>query len=90
MVDDQLALVAEQVGQRFLAVRAVEGIGLVDFHPRQFAALAAERIAGAGKRFFLGKVGLAGNEPFVAGNDLVRLHGLLLEHLARTERAMRG
>jgi hypothetical protein len=76
VIDDELALAAEQAGERFLAVRRVEQVILADFLPRQFAALLAQRIAG--KSLFLGQMRLARGDSFVMGNDLVRLHAILL------------
>ena len=82
VIDDQLALAAEQVGQGFLAARPVEHVSLVDFHPGQLAPLFAQRIARAAKSFFLGEVRLAGGEPFVLGDDAMRFHGSLLDATA--------
>ena len=78
VVDDQLAVFAEKLGQRFLAVRAIEHVILLDFLPGQLAALAAERVARARKCFFLREMRLAGNEPLVMGDDFMRLHVALL------------
>jgi hypothetical protein len=41
VIDDQLALAAEQIGQRLLAARSLEYVALVHALPGQFAALAA-------------------------------------------------
>src|SRR5262249_17796313 len=81
MIDDQLTLAAEQFGKRLLALRRIENVVLLHFLPGQFAALAAERIASVGKRFFLGQIGLARGDPFIVRNDLVRLHETILSSL---------
>jgi hypothetical protein len=78
VIDDQLALAAEQVGERRFAVRGVEHIFLFDFFPRQFAAFLAQRVARLCKRLFVGEVRLARGGPVVVRNDLVRLHDVLL------------
>jgi len=41
VIDDQLALAAEQIAERLFAVRGAEHIIFFDFLPRQFAALFA-------------------------------------------------
>jgi hypothetical protein len=74
VIDDQLALAAEQIGKRLFALRRIENVVLFNFLPWQFAAFAAERIAGAGKGLFLGEIGLARSDPFIVGNDFVRCH----------------
>ena len=53
VVGDQLAVVAKQVSQLQFAVRALEVVVLVDFHPRQGAAFSAEAIALFGEGFFV-------------------------------------
>src|SRR6516225_1534952 len=75
VIDDQLALAAEQLGKRLLALRRIENVVLFHSLAWQFAAFAAERIAGAGKGFFFGEMGLARSDPFIVGNDFVRFHG---------------
>jgi hypothetical protein len=65
MIDDQLALAAEQIGQGLLAVRRIEQIILLHLFPWQFAPFAGQRIAGAGERFFLGEVSLTRGDPFI-------------------------
>jgi hypothetical protein len=78
VIDDELALAAEQVGERLLAARSVENIILFDFFPRQLAALLAQRVAGACKGLFFGEMRLARRNPLVSRYDLVRLHPVLL------------
>src|SRR6516225_2013358 len=75
VIDDQLALAAEQFRERLLALRRTENVVLFHFLPWQFAAFAAERIAGAGKGLFFGEICLARSDPFIVGNDFVRFHG---------------
>ena len=41
VLDDELAAAVEQIGQRLLALRRVEQIGLVDLDPGQFASFGA-------------------------------------------------
>jgi hypothetical protein len=77
MLDDQLAAVFEQLGQRPLAVRRVEDVRLLDLDPRQVAAFGAEPVALPGQLLFLGEQRLARLGPFVARDDPVRLH---IEH----------
>jgi hypothetical protein len=74
VIDDQLALAAEQIGERLLAVRGVEHVVLVDLLPRQLAPFAAQRITRARERLFVGEMRLAGSKPFIVRDDLVRLH----------------
>lgn len=81
MLDQELAAAGEQVGQRLLAGGTVEHVALVDPDPGQLAALGGERVAGAQKFLLLGEQRLAGGGPFLAGNDLVGVHGLLLRQL---------
>jgi len=66
VVDDQLAASVEQIGECFCALRRVERIGLVDLHPRQFAAFAREFVARAHVGFLLGEERPAGREPFLS------------------------
>ena len=74
VVHDELAVVAEQVGERLLALGRVEHVGLLDLDPGQGAPLGADEVAHAGQRLLVLQMRLAGGEPFVAGYDLVDLH----------------
>jgi hypothetical protein len=47
VIDDELASARKQIRQRFLAVRPVEDIGLVDALPGQGAAMLTELITQA-------------------------------------------
>src|SRR5690606_12324954 len=64
VVDDQLAVAAEQLGERLAAVGAVELIGLVDPDPGQRTALGAELVALAGEGLFPQQVLAARAQPF--------------------------
>ncbi len=59
MIHDELALIAEQVGEGLAAVRAVKHIRLLDYHPWHVAAFGAERVAGVGEFLLLGEQRLA-------------------------------
>jgi hypothetical protein len=78
MLHHKLAAAFEQVGQRLLAIGAVEQIILVDLDPGQRPALLAQAVARAGIFLLAGHVGLAGLDPFFTRDDLVRLHDELL------------
>jgi hypothetical protein len=65
VIDDELALAAEQIGEGFLAARPVENIGLLDLYPRQLAPLFAERIALSGEFLFRGEQRLARLQPLL-------------------------
>src|SRR5262249_6988176 len=45
VIDDQLALIAEQLGEALLALARVEDIWLVHLDPRQSATLSAQPVA---------------------------------------------
>ena len=51
VIDDELALAAEQVREGRLAVLAVEHVSRLDLFPRQLAPLGAQRIARVGESF---------------------------------------
>jgi hypothetical protein len=78
MLHHQLAAACEQIGQRLLALRAVEHIGLVDLDPGQCAPLFAQPFAGAGVFLFMRQMRFAGFDPFFTRDDFVRLHDRLL------------
>src|SRR5262249_43799058 len=77
MIDDQLAASVEEVGERFLAVRPLEDVLLVDLDPGQFAPLGAHPVAHPGKLFLVGQVEFARLEPFFSRYDFVVLHRCL-------------
>src|SRR5947208_10627545 len=87
-MDDELAVAAEQLGERLLAARAVEGISLFDPDPRQRAALGADQIAHPGQRLFVLQVCLARGEPLLMGDDFRRLHGLAPSKSATRSQAL--
>jgi len=64
-VDDQLAAPLEQVEQGDRAVRALEGVLLLDGHPGHAAALGGERVTVAGVLLLLDEQGVARLLPFV-------------------------
>ncbi len=78
MLHHELAAAFEQIGQRHLARRPVEHIGRVDLDPGQRAPLLVEPVARFGEFLFAVEMGLARGDPFLARDDLVRLHGRLL------------
>ncbi len=78
MLDDELAMLAEQVGQGQRTFDPLEGIGLVDSYPRQ---LAREILAGFGECLLLLEKGLARLEPFLVRNDLTS-HAALLKKVS--------
>ena len=53
--NDQLAAAVEQIGQRFLSVRSVENIFLVDLNPGKFSPRGADRVPLPSKFFFSGQ-----------------------------------
>ena len=63
MLDDELAVVAEQVGEPLLALGRVEHVGLLDLHPRQFAPVCCDHVAHAGERLLVLQMPLARGEP---------------------------
>ena len=66
VLDDELAAPVEQVGERLLAVRAVEHVVLLDLDPGQRATFGAQLVAQAGEFLFLAQEFLACGKPFVA------------------------
>jgi hypothetical protein len=71
VIHDQLAAAVEQLGERLFAVRAVEGVLLVDFHPGQLASLARERITLTCERLLLCQMFAPRLQPLLARHDLV-------------------
>src|SRR3974390_1343635 len=72
MIDDKLALIAEQFPEHLAALRCVEGVGFIHFGPGRVARGGAERVAGLSEFLFTGKQPLARGKPF-----LPRDHGML-------------
>src|SRR6185312_11871053 len=71
VINQKLALAAEQAGERLASARAVEAVDFFNLDPGQLAALRAESVALPGEFLFLGEQRLARREPFVLGNDFV-------------------
>src|SRR5262249_43968737 len=69
VVDDQLAAAVEQVGERLLAVRALEDVLLLDRLPGQGLPLPGHLVAGARELLLLSKELLARLEPLVGADD---------------------
>ncbi len=55
VLDVELAAPAEEIGERHLARRAIENIGLLDFDPRECAAVLSKPVAEPRQFLFLGK-----------------------------------
>jgi hypothetical protein len=66
MMDDELIVPAEQVGERLFSLRRVEDISLLDFGPGKGAALGGDEIAQACQRLLVLEMRLARGKPFVA------------------------
>ena len=69
VIDHELAAAVEEVGERLLALRPLERIGLVDPDPGQLAPLGAQIIAQAREFLLLAQMLLARGKPFVARHD---------------------
>src|ERR1051325_10918160 len=69
VVNNELALAAEQIGERHLARRPVENVFLFDFEPRQLATLEIQGVALFGELLFFHEKLFAGSEPFFLRND---------------------
>src|SRR5947209_14166258 len=74
MMDDQLAVAAEQLGERLLSCRSVEDILLLDLHPWQRAPLRVDQIAHPGERLLVFQMRLARGKPFFMRDDFWWLH----------------
>jgi len=70
VIDDELVLAAEQIRERYLARRPVENVFLLDFDPRQLAALKIQLVAQLRELFFFHQKFLASGEPFFLRNHL--------------------
>ena len=76
VVDDQLALPVEEVGQGHRALGALEGVVLLDGHHGQAAAVRVEGVLLAGELLLPGQQRLAGLQPLVSGRDVGQAHEL--------------
>src|SRR5207245_1737631 len=74
VVDDELALAGEEVGEGVLSLGAVEDVFLLDLLPGELAPLGAQRIALAGESLFPGEKALACFHPLFVGDDGMRAH----------------
>src|SRR6187431_1982554 len=74
MIDDELALTAEQFGESLCSVRGAEDIWLLHLHPGQGTTLGAHRVACPRKLLLLGEQVVARRKPLLFRDDLVRLH----------------
>ena len=80
VVEEQLRPPLEQVEQRRLALRTVEGVVLVDPNHRQPATLGGERVACTAGFLFLGKELVARCLPLRCGDDRGKVHNAPLTH----------
>src|SRR5215510_11804950 len=87
VIDEELISSAEQVGQRFLAGRSLEHIGLVDFHPRQPASILAQSVTLPSEGLLFGEQSLARSKPLVSRHDLMR-HGSISFQRRRPSRSI--
>jgi hypothetical protein len=74
VVDDQLAAALEQVGQRHLAVRALEHVVLVDGHRGKCAPLLGQRGELPAGGLLLGQQVLARRQPILARRGMRDFH----------------
>src|SRR5437016_13540914 len=74
VVRDQLATAVEEVGQRRLALRPLEHVGLVHPHPRHRAPLGAQLVAQPREFLFPCQMRPARLEPFLSRHDRVVWH----------------
>src|SRR6266568_849948 len=77
VVDEELTVATEEIGEGDFAVGGFEGVIFFDGRPGKLAALGGEFVAEVGELFFFGEVGFAGFEPFFGRNNLMSIHGLL-------------
>src|SRR5207244_10553359 len=80
VIEEQLPAPLEQVEQAGLAVRAVEGVVLVDPDHRQSATLGGEGVACTGGFLFFGKQRVPGCLPLRRGDDRGTVHGAPFSH----------
>src|SRR5712692_11617972 len=69
VIHNQLASTAEKIAQRFLALRPIENVSLLNLLPRQFAALPAQLVAQPRKLLLLLQQLLSRRKPFRLGHD---------------------
>src|SRR3569832_2138381 len=68
-VDDQLPAAFEQVEQLYLPSRSIEGVGLLDRHPRHSPAYVGQRVQHPQHGLLFHKHGFAGAFPFFGRYD---------------------
>src|SRR4029078_7883060 len=73
VVDEELASALKKIGQRFLSLRSVKHVSLLNFFPRQFHALPGQVVTESGEFLFLPKQGGSLGDPFVVRYDAVRV-----------------
>jgi hypothetical protein len=64
VVDRKLTAAAEEIAERHLALRSLEGVGLLDPYPGHLAALGAQRVEPVGHVALAGEKRLPRLEPF--------------------------
>src|SRR3978361_1388505 len=69
MIDGELALAAEQVAERAVALGSFKDIGLLDLGPWQLPALGAQFVERVCQGALLGQKRLGGGKPLFARND---------------------
>src|SRR2546429_9842611 len=77
VVDDELAALAEEIREHFLAILALEDVFLLDPLPRQVAALTAELITTTGELIFRGEKKRVGGDPVLVTHVSLFVHGAL-------------
>jgi hypothetical protein len=68
VINDELALAVEEIGERFLAAGGIEDVVLFDFDPGEQAALRCDGVTLASELLFAGQEFFAGYEPFLSRN----------------------
>src|SRR5690349_12546105 len=74
VIDDELTSVFEEIGQRFLTLRTVEEIFLLDFLPRKLAPLTRDVVLQMREVFFFLQQRDARLEPLLMRDDRMILH----------------
>ena len=69
MIDEELAVAAEQISEGHASVRSLERVVVVDPDPGQLPPLVAQGVELVGHGALPGEQGLAGGEPLGARND---------------------
>src|SRR4029079_4366210 len=74
MIDDELALAGEQLGESLCSLRRVEDIWLLHLHPGQSTTLGAQRVACLRELLLLSEQVFARCKPLFLRDDFMRLH----------------